>query len=48
MAAEWPGAERVSAEIGRDDETVIGWVPTYNTSGPAASYYPRRGDAFPL
>jgi hypothetical protein len=41
-ASEW------SVEIGRDDDTVIGWVHTYNESGPEAMYYRRTGGRSPL
>ena len=29
--------------LGRDDDTVIGWVHTYNQLGPEALYYRRTG-----
>jgi hypothetical protein len=41
-------ATRWSAEIGRDDDTVIGWVHTYNQSGPEALYYQRTGGRSPF
>ena len=41
-ASEW------CAEIGRDDDTVIGWVHTYNRTGPEALYYRRTGGRSPL
>jgi len=41
-ASEW------SAETGRDDNTVIGWVHSYNKSGPEALYYRRTGGRSPL
>ena len=41
-ASEW------SVEIGRDDDTVIGWVHTYNKSGPEALHYRRTGGRSPL
>ncbi len=40
-ASEW------AAEIGRDGNTVIGWVHTYNKSGPEALYYRRTGGRSP-
>ena len=47
------GSERTSAaqwalEIGRTDETVLGWVHTYNTEGPEALYYRRTGGRPPF
>jgi transposase len=41
-------ATRWSAEIKRADATVMGWVHTYNESGPAALTYRRSGGRPPL
>jgi transposase len=41
-------ASQWSAEIGRDDNTVIGWVHTYNTDGPEALAYQRTGGRTPF
>ena len=41
-AAQW------AAEIGRTDETVLGWVHTYNTEGPDTLAYRRTGGRAPL
>lgn len=35
-------------EIGRDDNTVMGWVQRYNRFGPEALYYRRTGGRPPL
>jgi len=37
-----------AAEIGHADDTVIGWVHTYNKFGPQALYYRRTGGRPPL
>jgi len=47
------GSERVNAtewaaEIGRDDNTVMGWVHTYNRHGPEALAYRRTGGRPPF
>ncbi len=41
-------ATQWSAEIERDDDTVIGWVNTYNELGPEALYYRRSGGRPPF
>lgn len=41
-------ATQWAAEIGRDDNTVMGWVEMYNTCGPEALYYRRTGGRPPL
>ena len=41
-------ATQWSAESGHDDDTVIGWVHTYNACGPEALYYRRTGGRSPL
>ena len=39
-------ASRWAAEIGRNDESVLGWVHRYNQAGPAAlTYVPSGGRA---
>lgn len=47
------GSKRTSAagwsvEIGRTDETVLGWVHAYNAGGPEALKYRRTGGRLPL
>ena len=41
-ATEW------AEEIGRQDQTVQGWVHSYNASGPESLYYRRTGGRRPL
>lgn len=41
-------ATKWAEEIGRDDNTVMGWVHTYNTFGPAALCYRRTGGRPPF
>jgi hypothetical protein len=41
-------ASQWSAEIDRDDNTVMGWVHTYNTAGPEALSYQRTGGRPPF
>jgi transposase len=41
-------ATRWAVEIGRDDNTIIGWVHTYNKLGPEALYYHRTGGRTPF
>ena len=41
-AAQW------AVEIGRTDETVLGWVHTYNAEGPEGLVYRRSGGRAPL
>src|SRR3954470_22466460 len=37
-----------AAEFGRQDETVLGWLRTYNAKGPDALAYRRTGGPAPL
>jgi hypothetical protein len=37
-----------AAQFGRQDETVLGWVHTYNAKGPDALTYRRTGGPAPL
>lgn len=39
---------RWAAEIGRADDTVVGWVHKYNAEGPEALYYRRTGGRTPF
>jgi len=48
ISSHQTNASQWSAEIGRDDDTVMGWVHTYNTSGPAALSYRRTGGRPPF
>ena len=41
-------ATSCAAHIGRDDETVLGWVHRYNEHGPDALAYRRSGGRAPL
>ena len=41
-ATEW------ARQIGRKNQTVMGWVHTYNTEGPESLYYQRTGGRTPL
>jgi transposase len=41
-------ATSCAAHIGRDDETVLGWVHRYNEHGPDALSYRRSGGRAPL
>lgn len=36
-------ATRWAQQIGRDDQTVMGWIHLYNTTGPEALLYKRTG-----
>ena len=48
IGSERTNAARWSAEIGRTDETVLGWVHGYNAEGPEALRYRRTGGRLPL
>lgn len=48
MGSQQRNASEWAAEIGRADETVLGWVHTYNAAGPAALTYRRSGGRPPL
>lgn len=48
IGSKQSNAARWSAEIGRTDETVLGWVHAYNDDGPAALTYRRSGGRRPL
>lgn len=41
-------ATQWAAEIGREDDTVLGWVHKYNAEGPEAMEYRRSGGRPPL
>ena len=41
-------ATACAAHIGRQDETVLGWVHRYNAQGPDALAYRRTGGRAPL
>lgn len=41
-------ATRWALEIGRDPDTVLQWVHTYNAHGPEAVHYQRSGGRPPL
>jgi hypothetical protein len=48
IGSEHSNAAQWAAEIGRTDETVLGWVHTYNADGPEALVYRRTGGRAPL
>lgn len=48
IGTQQANATQWAAEIGRDDDTVIGWVHQYNRLGPEALYYRRSGGRSPL
>lgn len=48
IGSKQSNAARWSVEIGRTDETVLGWVHTYNAGGPEAMTYRRTGGRRPL
>jgi transposase len=48
IGSQQRNATQWAIEIGRDDNTVMGWVHTYNASGPEALYYRRTGGRPPL
>ncbi|MCB8976039.1 MAG: helix-turn-helix domain-containing protein [Ardenticatenaceae bacterium] len=41
-------ATRWAQEIGRDDQTVMGWIHVYNTAGSEALLYKRTGGHLPF
>ena len=48
IGSERTNATQWAAEIGRDDNTVMSWVHTYNKSGPEALSYRRTGGRPPF
>lgn len=48
VGGEYSNAAQWAAEIGRTDETVLGWIHTYNAEGPDALVYRRTGGRAPL
>lgn len=48
IGSEQTNATQWAIEIGRDDNTVLGWVHTYNLLGPEAIYYRRTGGRPPF
>jgi hypothetical protein len=48
IGSQQTNATRWAEEIERDDNTVMGWVHTYNTLGPEALYYRRTGGRSPF
>jgi hypothetical protein len=48
IGSEQTNATQWAIEIGRDDNTVIGWVHTYNLLGPEALHYRRTGGRPPF
>ena len=48
IAFEQFNATSCAAHIGRQDETVLGWIHRYNESGPDALNYHRTGCGAPL
>ena len=43
IGTEQTNATRWARQIGRDDQTVMGWIHLYNTAGPEALLYKRTG-----
>ena len=48
IGSQQRNATQWAIEIDRDDNTVMGWVHTYNASGPEALYYRRTGGRPPF
>jgi hypothetical protein len=48
IASGQSNATRWAAEIGRNDESVLGWVHQYNQAGPAALTYRPTGGRAPF
>lgn len=48
IGSQQTNATQWSVEIGRDDDTVIGWVKAYNEHGPDALTYRRTGGRSPF
>jgi len=48
IGSERASAAQWAAEIGRTDETVLGWVHLYNEEGAEALYYRRTGGRTPF
>lgn len=46
IASKQSNASRWAKQIGRKNQTVMGWVHQYNEQGPAALHY-RRSGGFP-
>jgi len=53
QALYWIGTSQTNAtqwaqQIGRDDQTVMGWIHLYNAAGPDALLYKRTGGHSPF
>lgn len=48
IASQHRNASEWAREIGRQEQTVMGWVHDYNTAGPSALYYRRSGGRPPF
>ena len=48
IGSEQTNATLWAVVIGRNDETVMRWVHTYNEGGPAALHYQRTGGCSPF
>ena len=48
IASRQSNASRWALQSGRQNQTVMGWVHTYNESGPAALHYQRTGGRPPF
>lgn len=48
IASQQSNASQWSLQIGRKNQTVMGWVHTYNEAGPEAVHYSRSGGRPPF
>ena len=48
IASQHSNASEWARQIGRQEQTVMGWVHSYNASGPAALHYQRSGGRPPF
>lgn len=48
IGSEQSNATQWAVQIGRNDETVLAWVHTYNAAGPDALRYRRTGGRTPF
>lgn len=48
IGSKQTNATRWAREIGRDDQTVMGWVHQYNSEGPTSILYRRSGGRPPF
>lgn len=48
VGSKQSNATQWAVEIGRTDDTVLGWIHKYNEAGPEALTYRRTGGRLPL